>query len=311
MIMTPGANNDGYWNLANMAIQFENCADAADIMFPEYEHWLSLDNSCNHRGKQKGGLDMRVMNKTMGGAQPIMDPRIVPIDTVHKFDNGEWLIQPGQEQSLVFEETDIGPYYMNPMTRLARKQDEVTAMKEKTILKKQLIENLQRALDNPPENINNRLYAYLANLAERNGLPTKHTVATIWEGWVGKPKGMAQILVDCGLIDAQQPLSAYWKVHMHQMIGECTGFANALSSIEWLGNQRNWNIILSAKGYSDFAGFGIDYDWAVGKNDITRVPLTDRQTLDKFKEAFARSFSSEVLTLEVINVIDANSLLCP
>ena len=118
--MKPGANHEGYWHLANMAIQFETLADICDVMYPGVKFVASFDNSQNHRGKRLGALDITTMNKSFGGVQPPMDTSTIPMNMLQPFRNAGFHLEPGATQYMIFKENDIGPYYMSPAERLRR-----------------------------------------------------------------------------------------------------------------------------------------------------------------------------------------------
>jgi hypothetical protein len=301
-VMKPGANNEGYWNLANVVIQLENTADCCAVMCPNVDFVASYDNSQNHRGKREGGLDIKSMNKGHGGAQPKMDSSQVPLSLMGPlFENEGVKLPQGALQVMTFEGEHVGPYWMTPRARLEKKFNQHTGqMKTRKMLKNELIQALTDGLTTPPENLDQKSRQSLNTLAERHGIPTMVQKEVVIKGWLGEPKGLAQILAERGLIDVRRPYGFYSKAQLQDLLGECEDFKNEISLLEWVAKKYGWTVIFSAKGYPDDAGFGIEYDWACSKNHISLTPLADRKGADKLRACFDVAFSDEILTKKVV-----------
>jgi hypothetical protein len=290
--MKPGAANDGYWTLAHAVIQFENLADCCDVMFPGKDILISYDNSQNHRGKRSNGLDIKRMNLTFGGAQHDMRESTITEAMLGEYPNPGFRLTPGAIQMMNFAEGDVGPSYMIDEERELNKLDRIIEGQQTRhrCTKKELAAALRDALET----------AHLKLLAERHGIETVQIIPKMKAGWMGKPKGLLQICCERGLINGSLNKSAYSKYELQTLLGNCDDFKNEISLLEWVGQKRGIKIIFSAKGYPDTAGFGVEYDWAVGKNKLSSIPLADRKGAEKFKVAFEHCFSDEVLTLRAV-----------
>jgi len=76
-----------------MCLQFEDCVDCIQALYPQFETVWMFDHSCGHDRGREDGLIAANMNTTS--------------------------LKVGDIQSMVFQETDIGPYYMpEPMRSL-------------------------------------------------------------------------------------------------------------------------------------------------------------------------------------------------
>jgi hypothetical protein len=52
-----GAGKEGYWTYDHMALQFEDCVDCIQALFPHYDSMWMFDHSCGHdRGREDGLL---------------------------------------------------------------------------------------------------------------------------------------------------------------------------------------------------------------------------------------------------------------
>ena len=63
---------DGTWNHENIMQNVSKVIDQFEAQFPEYQLLLTYDNAPSHVARRKGALTSSSMNKTDGGAQPIL-----------------------------------------------------------------------------------------------------------------------------------------------------------------------------------------------------------------------------------------------
>jgi hypothetical protein len=125
----------------------------------------------------------------------------------------------------------------------------------------------------------------LKQLASDFQIATVHEVDQIIEGWMGKPKGVLQILYERGFIDTARPLTDYsldgkdeWKDEfgeifprylpfcLRHLLAECSDFKNEVTSMENLMSQltindSNVEIMYTPKYHCEIAGEGIEYSW--------------------------------------------------
>ena len=72
-----GKNEEGYWNYAHTAVQFEDTVDIAKVLFPNHDLDFFFDQSSGHKKLHQGGLNVKVMNKSFAGKQlPMRDTKI-------------------------------------------------------------------------------------------------------------------------------------------------------------------------------------------------------------------------------------------
>ncbi len=105
-----GENRDGYWNYRNMVIQFEDTVDVLQVMHPTFDFVFLFDHSSGH-AKQRGpdGLNHHRMNRTFGGKANRIRDAIIECEEGY-LGNFPRILEPGNTQSLVFTESDPGPF---------------------------------------------------------------------------------------------------------------------------------------------------------------------------------------------------------
>jgi hypothetical protein len=290
--MKPGSANDGYWTLAHAVIQFENFADCCKVMYPGKDILVSYNNSANHRGKRANGFDVKRMDKNFGGAQHGMRQSTIMEAVLGEYDNPLYWLAPGAIQLMNFSDGKRGPYWMTKAEQELNKFNPIFLgqSKQHKRTKQELAAALRDTLDTPPNNLDKKSLAHLKLLAQRHGIETVLTISQAKEGWMDKPKGLLQICCKWGLIKGWIHMKAYAKRELQELLGKCDGFKNKISLLEWVAENRGIKIIFSAKGYPDTAGFGIEYDWACGKNRLSSMPLADRKGAERFKVAFDHTF---------------------
>ena len=87
------------------------------------------------------------------------------------------------------------------------------------------------------------------------------------EGYVGKPKGMKQVLWERGL----------WKDDGSMVVGDakeqlqsCTDFSNEKGALEDMVSSRGHVLMMSPKGHPELAGVGVEYSWGKSKMHYRR-----------------------------------------
>ena len=130
------------------------------------------------------------------------------------------------------------------------------------------------------------------------------------EGWVGKPKGLLQVLWETGWINPDKPRSKYKKSakkdrdydeegNIKSEVAEFTlthlmanrhDFATETTDLQQLGmglstDDAKVQIMYTPKYHCEFAGEGIEYAWGFCKKVLRGLPLSDKRTLETFLDA--------------------------
>ena len=125
-----GLGKEGYWTYDHMSLQFEDCADCIQALYPQFETVWMFDHSCGHDRGREDGLIAANMNTTWGGKQRKVRSSEITQEEGFLGPHSPSL-KVGDIQSMVFQETDIGPYYMPEPMRSLRRYDEIVGEKQR------------------------------------------------------------------------------------------------------------------------------------------------------------------------------------
>jgi hypothetical protein len=317
-----GADKEGYWNYSHMALQVEDLVDCLVVLYPDFDFALLFDHSSGHGKSQKDGLNVNLMSKAWGGKQPNMHQSKITVDNLADLDSGRIAktgqLGPGDTQFMVFQESEMGPFNMpSEEEREQRKYDTVADGKEiKKRTKMEILKEIRNKTGNAMRDF--KTVEEVHSLANEHNIPITVKVDKKVEGWVGKPKGLLQILWERGFIDDSN-LSKYsmngskdwfedekkkklkpeheadFKKHsLVHLMSECSDFKNERSAMEQLavdlssGQDFTVSILSSPKYHCELAGDGIEYDWGLSKKIYRRLPYADKKGKSAFKETLVK-----------------------
>ena len=231
-----GAGKEGYWNYDHMCLQFEDCVDTIQALYPDYDSVWIFDHSCGHDRGREDGLPVGNMKLNWGGKQSrVRDTEIK--EKVGYLGPHSPLLKVGDIQKMCFEEGDDGPYYMSPINRELHRYDEVKGKKVKKRLKKDMCQDLERL----GFNVRGKTIKEVQEMATAANLPTMVQEDDVVEGWVGKPKGIKQVLWERGLLDPQVTYASKIKkddpnyeekVEYSTVLADCADFLNEKTSLK-------------------------------------------------------------------------------
>ena len=203
------------------------------------------------------------------------------------------IVDIGQEQSMVYRESDMGPFEMLLQERQSCKYDihkDIPVEKQKSVnlRKTEIIEllmetELGRGLGK--QALLNMRLADLQNKANALSIAVTKTLTTkICKGWVGKGKGLLQVLWERGFIDELKVKNYRIKMldedgnmvpefSLEPMMTNCLDFLNEMSQLEYVCQQLGTKTIITTKHHAEFAGEGIEYSWGFSKSFYRRFPL--------------------------------------
>ncbi len=64
-----GAGKAGYWTYDHMSLQFEDCVDMIQALYPEFDSIWMFGHSCGHYCRWEDGLNVANMQVMWGGKQ--------------------------------------------------------------------------------------------------------------------------------------------------------------------------------------------------------------------------------------------------
>ncbi|KAI2493895.1 hypothetical protein MHU86_20622 [Fragilaria crotonensis] len=200
-----GENKDGYWDYNHMVLQFEDVVDCLKILHPNVHFVFLFDHSSGHAKQRPDGLNASRMNKSFGGKGPAMHPTLIE----REFFLGPFqrILAPGQTQQLVFTDTDEGPFWMTPDDRIQNRFDQNDGA-DPLIVQRNKSELISALHSKGITNTKGKNKKELVAMCNSSSIPIAREEPKVKEGWVGKSKGLLQVLWERGFIDANN-LSRY------------------------------------------------------------------------------------------------------
>jgi hypothetical protein len=122
------------------------------------------------------------------------------------------------------------------------------------------------------------------------------------EGWVGKPKGIRQVLWERGLLDPQVTYVAKIKrddpnleekVEYSTVLADCADFLGEKTSLMYLGERLGVEVDRSTKCHPELSGEGIEHSWGRAKSVYRRAKLADKKGKENFRRLVAECLSTE------------------
>ena len=309
-----GLNYDGYWNYHHMVIQFEDVVDVLKALYGDTYHFLFFfDHSSGHDKMRPNGLNSNNMNKYFGGEQNKMRKSEIKNESYLGPYSHDSKLKVGETQSMQYEATDNGPFYLSQEKRLEQMYDrELNEIEKKKYTRAQLIDMIKEKTTLP--NIRGTLKE-IQQLATDNAILLEYERRKMQEGWMHKPKGSLQILWERGFIDPETSVRDYAvngkKVNktdksiipgssLKELIESLPDFNEELTLLQFRGKQLGVEICCSPKYHPEIAGESIEFCWAFNKNTYRRYSLKDKRTKAKFIELVNEC--QEGLTNELVRV---------
>jgi hypothetical protein len=301
-----GINGEGYWTYESMIIQLEDCMDCLSVLHPSLDFVYLFDHSNGHDRLQPNGLSSTRISKYYGGKQPIMrDSVLTDIKCFGPFHDHTYPLQFNSTQSMIFQTTDPGPFYLTEDDRQKRKHDIRTGrMKKKFKVKSQLREDLKKNNILKPSGS----LKLLQEQCKRLDIPITCEVEVVEDGWLGKPKGSFQVLYERGWIDITKIRKYTEKGKVNEMgildesfstsqlIKKQPDFIGELTLLQYYAKKMGATVDRSPKCHPEIAGEGIEYVWALAKLYYRGKPIERKRTKKKYRELVDECLSVVNLT---------------
>ena len=129
-------HEEGYWNYDHQCLQHEDTYDVLSVLFPRYDIVILSDQSSGHGKRLEDGLHAPSMNVYWGGKQPKMHDTIV--EEIGEFPS---ILKVGDVQSMIFQKSDNGPFYISHPRKNKYPRETDTMIKE-TKTKSELLNEL-------------------------------------------------------------------------------------------------------------------------------------------------------------------------
>ena len=242
--------------------------DCFNAIYPDKQLMIEIDHSSGHAKYRDDGLHVVHMNVKFGGKQRVLRNTIIT----------EGCVGAGQAKTYSNGRDDNEEWTT----------DFVEGVTRKTVDVKVAVGDTQRmsfgAIDPPP--------FYDCSAPRYDTKETKHehrrrqelspqaspagrsdgSEYIIREGYVGKAKGMRQVLWERGLYVSGMSTSANTdeKLRMDLVLASTADFKNEKPALMHLVESRGHIILLSPKCHPEVAGLGIEYSWGMSKMKFRR-----------------------------------------
>ena len=216
---------------------------------------------------------------------------------------------------MTFCDTDIGPFYLSEDEREKRKYD-IETNEEKEIIHTRafLIDQIKEKTG--MKKVRGNLDE-VQKLATNLNIPTKTTSKKILEGWVGKPKGMMQVLWERGFLNPSKSSNELMRLYrfkkdkqtkqdipgssLIEIIENLPDFKTELTLLQYRASQLGVTVECSPKFHPEIAGEGVEFCWALGKNTYRTHGVEEKRTKSKYLQLVKKCTCSEtVITMQEV-----------
>jgi hypothetical protein len=229
------------------------------------------------------------VNQYFRGAQSAM--RECKMETDEHVGTFEATLQVGDYQHMVYQDGDSGPYYLSDADPEALKLDCPTGETSTKKRRKDALEKDLRAKGGVSAKGNRDA---LVKLCQQNNVPYEITAPKIKEGWVGKPKGMLQILWERGFIDPSRAVDYYTNdgkkdafgnlipgTSLRMMMSSLMDFIEEETLLQFHGKTLGVLVDRSPKCHPEVAGEGIECSGGCAKGKYRRLPLSSKRKKER------------------------------
>ena len=235
--LRPGVNRDGYWGFADFEEQTIDVMDCLEVLEPGKQLAIEVDHSAGHAKYLPEGLHVANMNAKYGGKQKKLRDSVMT----------EGCLGPGSAKMYLY-----GNKWSSH--RKKGKPKKVVDMK----LKLGDVQSMTFGANDPPP-----FYDWEA--------PAKDMGGGKKEGYVGKAKGMKQVLWERGwYIDKMSTTTKDPKMNLGFVLGSLPDFFNERTALQHTVEARGHILVLSPKFHPEVAGVGIEYSWGMSKLKFRR-----------------------------------------
>ena len=152
----------------------------------------------------------------------------------------------------------------------------------------------------------------LIAICTNKNIPIDREVPKVKEGWVGKAKGLLQVLWERGYIDTSK-LSSYTltsrkdelgnvdlSLSLRHLMAMCPDFLNEEGMMEHVGAKIGMEVMLTPKCHAEIAGEGVEYMWACSKGAYRNLTLKEKKGKENFMGSVRYCLSEKVISIKRI-----------
>jgi hypothetical protein len=224
------------------------------------------------------------------------------------------ILKGGDQQVMHFIEGADGPFWMTTTQKLETKDDrQLGTAKSRAKNKIELLRELhQSGYDTTTQRY---LKEDLVALCGPRNISMTIEEQKVKEWWLGKPKGMLQILWERGWIGSTKVVTARSMCYskdgkkedfgqdgklkeasqqyaLSYLLQQCADFKDEKSDLEHLatelsGRDTTISILFNPKYHCELAGEGIEYCWGAAKRMYRKLPLNQKKSWESFRKSVA------------------------
>jgi hypothetical protein len=291
-----GKSREGWWDYNHQVLQMEDVADVLHHLYPECDISMEVDNSSGHGKAKADGLNVMGLGVRWGGEQPRMRSSTITEGCLGPHNP---LLKVGDVQHMDFQEDDNPPHF----DAAAPKLDAATDRSKTRDLK---VAELKKALKAAHNGLDLFDKMHLADLKKQAVLMKPPIALTVTElevtpGYVGKQKGLKQILFERGWLDPNVIHKYYLNPKseeeedepfcLKQLLGNCKDFMDEESQMVYVMRKINVTVEMSPKCHPELAGQGIEYCWGKAKKyyRAQRSAIPGSLSEDSFEQLVTKS----------------------
>mmetsp|Transcript_10563 Transcript_10563/g.15241 ORF Transcript_10563/g.15241 Transcript_10563/m.15241 type:complete len:224 (-) Transcript_10563:99-770(-) len=208
----------------------------------------------------------------------------------------------GDTQYFVFQPDDSGPFWLSEQQREELRNDKEIAGQtlKRNFTKAELTAKLREK-----EIMATGSLKALKKLCDQNQVPTAEFIQKIKQRWVGKQKGLLQILWERGWIDIAS-LGKYtiegsldgfgikrYDTSLKHLMANCVDFEEEESLLRSIGTKMGVIVDRTPKCHCELAGEGVEYSWGCAKNEYRRKPLSLKRKKETWRQTVRGSVCQE------------------
>ncbi|KAL7475527.1 hypothetical protein ACHAW6_002683 [Cyclotella cf. meneghiniana] len=219
------------------------------------------------------------------------------------------MVKVGCEQTLTYKsdsDLQLGPFHHSESERDSKRHDinvEITSNKQKAkqLTKTDLVEKLMETEFRKVEG-QVKLRSMKATELHVKAQQLQISVIQIHthkkiRGWENSPKGLLQVLWECGFID-QKICSK--EISLEHIMAHCLDFLNEKLQLEYVCEKLGERALFTTKYHAETAEEGMEYSWAHSKNTYRWVSLSKKKGKYNFVSSVQSSIARDLLTTELI-----------
>ena len=290
-----GKNKEGFWGYEQFEKQVVDVLDVLEVLYPDKQLVLEVDHSSGHAKYRPDGLHVSNMNVKYGGKQKELRDSVMtegclgPREAKMYLNKGKWSTefvagettsivdlkpQLGKVQRIYFGEGCPPPFYACDAPEQDVRGMKVPDRRGRTrkLGTRQKMKNADGRTERGEGTEEKKQEEEKQEEKEEGRKNEKEKEGIVREGYLGKPKGMKQILWERGWFIEGMSTAADVKPEMdlERVLSAQPDFKDERPALQHLVESRGHILLLSPKYHPEIAGVGIEFSWGMSKMKFRR-----------------------------------------